>query len=264
MSPDSGYDGRNAQGSIAMRFMYAVFIVIAMAPLQGQSQIPVTARLPEGEGGLATIYPFDRGISEDPSVLFVESFEQDSLNALFESWEHVQQGDDMEFSSDVPLNSGGTQSLRMDRREGSGPQLYTRLKNRAGGWGVEQAFARFHVKFATDCGVIHHFGTHIGGFNPSTPWPQGGAGQRPDGNKRFTIGLEPYGSSWTWDAYVYWQGMHQHGDGNYWGTPFLTGVDKPVVKRGEWICVEIMARLNDVGAQNGELAFWIDGRLVRH
>jgi hypothetical protein len=120
------------------------------------------------------------------------------------------------------------------------------------------------VKFAPDCAAIHHFGTHLGGYHPSTPWPQGGAGQRPAGDKRFTTGVEPYGKKWNWDFYTYWQGMHVHGDGRFWGTPFLVGGSKPSVERGKWVCVEMMVKMNDpVSSSNGEQAFWIDGKLWR-
>ena len=105
-------------------------------------------------------------------------------------------------------------------------------------------FARFYVKFAGDCEPIHHFGTHLGGFNPPTRWPQGGAGTRPEGDKRFTTGVEPFGENWQWDFYTYWQGMHVHGDGNYWGTPFLAQVEKPPVLKDRWICVEMMVKMN--------------------
>ena len=57
--------------------------------------------------------------------------------------------------------------------------------------------------------------------------------------------------------------MHRHGDGGYWGTPFLPRNDKPDVERGKWICVEMMMMMNDLGKSNGEQAFWIDGKLWR-
>ena len=57
--------------------------------------------------------------------------------------------------------------------------------------------------------------------------------------------------------------MRRHGDGRYWGTPFLTGVDKPEVERDQWICVEMMIKLNELGDRDGEQAFWIDGELWR-
>jgi hypothetical protein len=167
----------------------------------------------------------------------------------------------MSFSSDAPAHGGDSQSLLITHIGGkdTGGHLYRRLPP-----GHKRVFARFYVKFDPDCAPIHHFGTHLGGFNPSTPWPQGGAGERPDGDKRFTTGVEPFGNDWGWDFYTYWQGMHVHGDGKYWGTPFLTGGSKPKVERGKWICVEMMVKVNDpVDASNGEQAFWIDGGLWR-
>jgi len=148
----------------------------------------------------------------------------------------------MIFSSDIPEHSADGKSLMMEYTggKGTGGHLYRRLLP-----GHKRVFARFYVKFDPDCAQIHHFGTHLGGFNPPTPWPQGGAGLRPDGDKRFTTGVEPYGNNWNWDFYSYWQGMHVHGDGNYWGTPFLTGGSKPKVERGKWICVEMMVKVND-------------------
>jgi hypothetical protein len=167
----------------------------------------------------------------------------------------------MSLVSDVPPGSADTQSLRITHvgGEDTGGQLYRRLLP-----GYDRLYARFYVKFSEDCARIHHFGTHLGGFNPPTRWAQGGAGERPHGDKRFTSGVEPYDTDWRWDFYTYWQGMHVHGDGNYWGTPFLAGGDRPRVTRDRWICVEMMLQMNNpVDAHNGEQAFWIDGKLFR-
>jgi hypothetical protein len=51
--------------------------------------------------------------------------------------------------------------------------------------------------------------------------------------------------------------------GQTWGNSF---VHDPTltVPRDRWICAELMMKLNDVGDSNGEMALWIDGRLVRH
>jgi hypothetical protein len=217
--------------------------------------------LPEGHQGLAAKYPGDVGIERDPQVLFVENFSAATIDEVVTDWETAQETAGMSLSSDVAAGSGDGQSLLITHRggEGTGGQLYRRLPD-----GQKQVFARFYVKFSQDCAPIHHFGTHLGGFHPSTPWPQGGAGQLPDGSKRFTTGVEPYGNDWRWDFYSYWQGMRVHGDGNYWGTPFLQGVARPRVAKAEWICVEMMVRLNDPPtAGNGEQAFWINGRLWR-
>ena len=218
--------------------------------------------LPEGGSGLAAKYPGDAGIAKDDSVVFVENFEQRSLDSMWKRWDVADNRGDMTFSRDVPPGSGGRQSLIMERREGSGGHLYRRLENERGGYGHELLFARFYVKFAAGCGELHHFGTNLGGYNPPTPWAQGGAGRLPDGGERFTVGLEPNGGDWGWDFYSYWQGMHVHGDGRYWGTPFLTGGEKPKIEFDRWICVEMMVKMNSpVDAANGEMAFWVDGKL---
>ena len=219
------------------------------------------ARLPEGPTGIAAKFPGDRGIERAPDVLFVERFDAGSLDAVLKRWESVKGKTIMALSKDAPAGDADGTSLRMTHvgGEGTGGHLYRRLLP-----GHDVVFARFYVKFAPDCAAIHHFGTHLGGFHPPTPWPQGGAGQRPRGDRRFTTGVEPFGKRWNWDFYTYWQGMHVHGDGRYWGTPFLTGGPKPKVERGKWICVEMMVKMNDpVAASNGEQAFWIDGKLFR-
>ncbi len=226
------------------------------------SHMVAAADLPEGSQGIAVRYPGDRGIEGDPDVLFVEKFEGESVADIARRWETASDQQIMTLSKDVPAASADTQSLLMTHvgGAGTGGQFYRRLAP-----GHDLVFARFYVKFAKDCEPIHHFGTHLGGFDPPTPWPQGGAGTRPDGGKRFTTGVEPYGERWHWDFYTYWQGMHVHGDGNYWGTPFLSGIPQPTVAKDKWICVEMMVKVNgDPDGSDGEQAFWIDGQLWRH
>lgn len=221
---------------------------------------PALAALPEGDG-LAAKFPGDTGIERSKAVVFVERFDQVSGEAMFKRWESVRGNEGMTLVKGGVSGSGDRKALQITHvgGKGDGSHLYRRLQP-----GYDQVFARWYVKFDPDCAQIHHFGTHLGGFNPSTPWPQGGAGNRPDGAKRFSSGVEPFGKDWAWDFYCYWQGMHRHGDGRYWGTPFLTGGAKPKVEKGKWICVEMMMKMNDpVSASNGEQAFWIDGKLFR-
>jgi hypothetical protein len=151
----------------------------------------------------------------------------------------------------------------MERTRGAGPQLYRRLKNPSGGWGWDQVFARYYVRFDPDCGEIHHFGTCIGGNAPATPWPSVKAGQPTDGAKSFWSGIEPFGSSWTWDYYTYWCEMRGSPPrGQTWGNTFVRDPSLSVAK-GRWICVEQLIKLNQ-HASDGEQALWIDGRLVSH
>jgi hypothetical protein len=215
--------------------------------------------------GLAARYPGDVGIERDAKVIFVENFEEESLEALWKRWDTVGDKPGMTFSTDVPAGSAGKHSLIMERDKGGpGAQLYGRLKNASGGWGYDRVFARYYVKFDPDCEWIHHFGPCLGGNVPATPWPSVKAGQPTDGAKSFWSGIEPFGKSWTWDFYTYWCDMRGSPPrGQTWGNSFIRDPQLKVAK-GQWICVEQMIQMNDVGKTNGEQALWIDGKLVSH
>ncbi|MCH8295161.1 hypothetical protein IH992_29105 [Candidatus Poribacteria bacterium] len=231
--------------------------------IEKTSQKPDTEKLklPEGNSGIAAKYPGDVGMDKDPNVVFVENFEGvDAVNALKDCWESVQNIDIMSFSNDTPPGSFGKQSLLMTHigGESNGGHLYRRLLP-----GHEKLYLRFYVKFHPDGYPIHHF-VHMGGYNPPTPWPQGGAGIRPHGDKRFSTGIEPHGQRWVWDYYTYWCEMRGSPPrGQTWGNSFIRDSSLSVA-RGKWTCVELMMKMNDSGETNGEIALWLDGRLVSH
>jgi len=213
--------------------------------------------------GIASRYPGDAGIERDPAVILVENFES-PLSEVQKRWDTAVSPEEQEESADVAPGSRGKKSLLIDRRSSSSPGLYTRLKNPAGGIGFDKVHARYYVKFAEDCGEIHHFGTCLGGNNPPTPWPSVKAGQPTEGDKSFWSGIEPFGSNWTWDYYTYWHAMRGSPPrGQTWGNTFVRDPSLKVEK-GKWICIEQMIRMNDVGQSNGEQALWIDGKLVSH
>jgi hypothetical protein len=207
------------------------------------------------EYGLAAGYPHDLGIEAHGSVVFTENFEEGSLDALFERWEDVSGSDVMSFDADLPAESGGSQSLFLS----SGGHLYRRFEP-----GLDVIHLRFYAKFDPSCNNVHHF-VHVGGYNPTSPWPQGTAGIRPDGDDNWSTGIEPMGENWAWDFYTYWMHMRSNPGGSYWGNVFSGKPSPFAARRGEWTCVEVMIRMNDpVDAQNGEQAFWIDGELRNH
>ena len=232
-------------------------------------KVEPAGRVPEGERGLAAKYPGDAGIEDDPDVIFVEMFE-DSIDRIFSRWENVQGKSILSKAGDVPPGSAGKSSLLASRvpgnkEYGGGGALYTRLKKKSGGYGYDRVFARFYMKFNEDHSAIHHYGTHLGGYNPPSRWPMMKAGEPPPGDLSFNCGIEPYGKRWEWSSYTYWQ--HMRGSppaGKTWGNSFQYRVPKEPVARGRWICVEMMIKVNDIGKANGELAFWVDGKLNRH
>lgn len=223
--------------------------------------------LPEGYG-LSAKYPGDKGLAKDPAVLLAEDFEEGDLRDLAARWEQMQDphGRVMALTHDVPPTSGGSTSLRMEARlgENDGGHLYRRLPRE-----VDQLFLRCYVKFAKDAEYIHHF-VHLGGYRPSTKWPQGGAGERPKGDERVTVGIEPTGQNGrypapgVWNLYCYWNEMKISADGKYWGNG-LTGPKPTPIPRDKWQCIEVMVKLNSAPEKrDGELAYWVDGKLQGH
>ena len=78
------------------------------------------------------------------------------------------------FVADVPSESGGTRSIQITAVGGqnTGGHLFTKLPT-----GHDQLHLRYYIKYAA--GSFHHTGGYMGGYNPPTNWPQGGAGIQP-------------------------------------------------------------------------------------
>lgn len=217
---------------------------------------------------IAALYPADRGIASDPRVLLAEDFEEGTLDDVSARWTEASNagGDPLSLVPGSPENAGA-RCLQATATIGrnTGGHLYRRLDE-----GVDEAYLRFYVRFPEEAGYVHHFVT-LGGYNPPTPWPQGGAGERPAGDDRVTVGIEPTGSYGVhpppgiWNFYAYWHEMKISADGQYWGNAILP-VEPRLVPPGRWQCVEVGLRLNTVGPEgprrDGELRLWLDGELV--
>jgi hypothetical protein len=200
MSVAFGQQTRGADQSLAGRQASAVTVQPLPTPV-----------IPEGNTGIAAKYPGDAGIEKDPDVVFVESFEG-SVDEICRHWEAAAGKPIMSKSDEVVPGSGGKQSLLLTRVAGGtsgykdGGNFYRRLKNEKGGFGYDQLFFRFYMKFNQEHAPIHHYGSGLVGFHPPTPWPKGGAGERPQADARWTTQVEP-GNFTTWHFYSYWQEM---------------------------------------------------------
>jgi hypothetical protein len=210
--------------------------------------------------GIAAKYVRDVGVENDPDVILTEMFE-DSIAAIASRWNQMQNGAGMSLSSDVPAASGGTHSLLMTSVGGTntGGLLYKNL-----GAGYDQVYLRYYIKYSSS-GAYHHTGGWLGGYNPPTDWPQGGAGEKPTGSDRFSIGPEPVDPSLHFDLYTYWMEMRVSPDGvNYWGNTFIRDPSL-LAKTDQWTSVEVMVKMNNpLSERNGELALWIDGTQIIH
>jgi hypothetical protein len=208
--------------------------------------------------GLAAKYPRDAGLEKDPKVILRETFESGDLK----QWSETKSfPGTLEFDSKTAHS--GSKSLRITATLGqdTGGHLWKMLKP-----GFDRLHFRFYVYFPEGHDYIHHF-VHLCGYNPPTAWPQGGAGERPKGNERFSTGLDITGD-WgkltppgRWMFYSYWCEMKGSPDGKFWGN--APKQEKIVAaETGRWVCAEFMIKTNTVGKDDGEQAYWIDGACV--
>ena len=227
-----------------------MFILLAVLLLQEPQPLPVQVEGP----GFAAKYKGDKGLRDDKRVVFAEDFEDPEFR---KSWMEVKEpSEKMKLVDD---RGGKALEIASDLDKDTGGHLYRMLEK-----GLETAHLRFYVWFDPGHTYVHHF-VNLMGYNPATRWPQGKAGIKPEGDDRFTTGIEPWGD-WgkleppgAWNFYSYWCEMKKAPDGKFWGNSFRPKSNVPVA-RGRWICVEIMVKCNTVGKADGEQAFWIDGK----
>ncbi len=216
--------------------------------------------------GIAARYPGDKGISRDRAVLLHEDFEDATKVFDKKRWPDISnKAGALKLVRDKANVHNGAQALQVTATLGknTGGHLFRRFRE-----GHETMHARYCVKFAKDIDYIHHF-VHMVAQLPPTRWPTGGAGLRPAGDKKFSVAVEPHGK-WGkypppggWSFYNYWWKMPRSRDGMYWGVA-LSKTAYAVPKRGQWYCVEFMARCNTPSRPDGEAAVWIDGKQLAH
>jgi len=247
-----------------LRLLLLAFLLFSGPPSAGAEEETAPA-LPEGPG-IASKHKGDKAIATHKAVLVAESFEHGAVSDLGKRWSEVKNplGTVLSFHEDVPAGAHGKRSLQVKATvgENTGGHVYTTFAEQ------ERVFLRFYVKFL-DAEYLHHF-VGLGGYRPKTRWPQGHAGTRPDGSERFTVAIEPHGRSGRreppgiWSFYNYWCEMKVSADGKHWGNG-LKAVTPPEVPLKRWQCVEVMVKLNSKPAlHDGELALWLDGKLVAH
>jgi len=249
--------------TVTMRaVLFLPVILAASVPAAGEAPAGATAPAATQPAGLAARYPGDRGIGSDPAVLLHDDFEAPQIDRA--AWPEVS--DKLGALKLVRLaGNEGHQALQITAtlEKNTGGHLFRRF-----GEGVERMHARFRVRFAEDIDYIHHFVTLCAEL-PAYRWPTGGAGERPAGDRKFTVGIEPWGR-WGkypppggWHFYCYWWQMPRSRDGKYWGAGFDEDA-YAVPTRGTWYCVEVMVACNTPGKPDGQVALWIDGRRLAH
>src|SRR5262245_57739753 len=100
----------------------------------------------QGEEGLATKYPGDHGIENDPAVLFTENFESGG----FQNWDRVRGG--AKVTGHNPNSGNSCAEMPMVRGKGTGSDAIKWFMP-----GSDVVYARFYVKFSADYQYCHHF-----------------------------------------------------------------------------------------------------------
>jgi hypothetical protein len=234
------------------------------------SQVPPP--LPEGNSGIAAAYSNDDNIESDPDVLFADDFESyTSLSQLSSSGRYDNYYHSQNFALDTDTKFHGEQSLRM-RMPATGSEVSNAVV-RTVSPDEDVLFLRVYARYQSDYSGINsaHNGMRISG-NYSGP------GSRPDGTDFFLVTVENsrYRSEpepgYT-HAYVYHPeqddayGEHWYPDGSTSNGQQSFGeffVQRPNTSpsRGEWICFEVMVKLNAPGSRDGRVAVWENGKLI--
>jgi hypothetical protein len=217
---------------------------------------------------LASKYPGDVGIENDPAVVWVENFEAVSVSAVASRYEEAKNQAGMTLVADVPAKSSGATSMRMRAGgDASATDLYKNLANVA--TDLDEIFVRYYVKYASGA-QYHHTGVSIGGYNPATNWPNPQAGNKPNGDDRFSFALEPIegGANPRIDFYSYWMKMHSwqdnpSGPGAYYGNTLIHREDVRSTS-DHWMCIELHSKVNPnpSSGDGAELGLWIDDQSV--
>lgn len=214
---------------------------------------------------LASQYPGDKGIENDPAVVWVENFEEGSVDALVARYNDAKKNG-LTLDAQSHPNSIGKASGKFTAN-GSGPQAVDLYKNF--GAGYDELFVRYYVKYGSGA-QWHHTGVWLGGYAPPSNWPSPQAGLKPEGNDRFHISFETMGSSPNprLDFYNYWMKMHSWkdnptGSDAYYGNTIVHQKDR-IAYDNQWMCVEIHLKLNTdpASSQGAELGLWIDDQSV--
>lgn len=206
----------------------------------------VTAQRTNTPQTLSHQYPNDAGIGADPAIVWYEEFDEASIPEVVARYEVHRNDSAMSFV--VRRDATGTSRRALTLVAGGGTDatdLYKSLPH-----GYEELFVRYYIRYE-GAGPWHHSGVWIGGSNPSLPYPYPHAGERPSGDDRFIVALEPMDSvvNPRMDFYAYWLGMHSWKDaptgvkGDFWGNTLIHDSGFRATS-GAWECLEVHLKLN--------------------
>lgn len=248
-----------------------------------------------GSGGSSAGYDCTK---PHPSWLFCEDFE--GMAAGWDAWragwgwtDHIGAGNPGRMTSSNDAH-GGSWAVHYPAAQSAGYQgadLIFRTCDGANKTGCnlksyDALYFRTYLKLAPDHQRVHHFLSIAGSQNFWDAY--GNAGCRPNGERHMGTTVDFKATSHETFFYTYYPQMKcdpgatcsnyadpaaicagcaskdmpcSNGPECCWGNHFepTPAVALPL---GQWVCFEMMMKANDVGQANGEMAYWIDGKLA--
>ncbi len=226
---------------------------------------------PPPPGSLSQKYPGDVGLSHDPSVLFFDDFE-----GGWGRWESPKADTKhLHLETQSGLAHAGTHFLRstvtkadLDAKQYISSSTRFTFPKR-----VDRVYWRFYARFKGIAPNPHHW-IRLSAGN-SSYGSSGLANTKPPGDKGFWFDFDANNDD-VFNFYVYWYKMRSgrcndgsatpgcagdQGTTYYYGNVLRPPKQAPF-PRDQWFCVEMMAKTSTVGTSDGELAFWVDGKLI--
>ena len=220
---------------------------------------------------ISTGYPKDNGIGGDPRVLLYSNFE----NGLTGFTRYTQDASHIAVLTDAVVANGGEKYLRaqVTRTQLAANPYISANAQYDFARRVPQVYWRFYARFVGTTAVPHHW-VRVGAGD-ATFQSDGLANTVPAGDKGFWFDLDARRDQF-FNFYVYWYKMRSgrcndgttvpgcagdQGTTYFYGNNF-TPAGQSAFPRDAWFCLEIMAKANGVGQNDGELALWMNDALV--
>jgi hypothetical protein len=237
--------------------------------------------------GIASRYPNDVGIENDPAVILADGFEAYTLPSQLTTigpWDQAGKPWNLRIATEPGNYFAGRKSLEMKM-----PITSVEIGNAIVKKPVPKetvVFIRFYTKFdpGFDIAGGSHTGVRMRGGNTLAP----GVAPPRDGTGWFTfvLGNDKMGTGRGGEVqpgygqiYSYWPfqrtnyGDHWYSDGwvipGGWGLwvlypfqyPDFVSLPNWQPLRGIWYCYEFMVQVNALGKRDGVVAYWINGQL---
>jgi hypothetical protein len=238
--------------------------------------------------GIASRYPNDKGIGSDPDVLLADDFESyTSTSQLTTKWTQAAGIARLRIATESGHYFAGAKGLEMKLPISTTETACGLVKNISPTF--DTLFMRMYQKWDT---TYHTTGSNHNGILMSAKYPGPGTGTPANGTGWYLFQLDDdntgrtgesdpgfdhmysywpkqrdvYGDLWFPDGYVqpYSNTTGNQGDWLAYPNqyPNFKAMPNHLPERGRWYCYEMMVKANTPGQNNGEVKWWVDGKVL--